>query len=108
MLFLPLFITSLYFYIFIISIKLTDTELSQTPSNDDDDESKITQVENILSDEQQSNVVNINNDNNPSVQPKFELRKVITINKHEEFSSTSSDDDDDDDDEDNNDNVVSI
>ncbi|VDP71004.1 unnamed protein product [Schistosoma curassoni] len=89
--------------------QLTDTELSQTPSNDDDDESKITQVENILSDEQQSNVVNINNDNNPSVQPKFELRKVITINKHEEFSSTSSDDDDDDDDdEDNNDNVVSI
>lgn len=108
MLFLPLFITSLYCYIFIISIKLTDTELSQTPSNDDDDddESKITQVENILSDEQQSNVVNINNDNNPSVQPKLELRKVITINKHEEFSSTSSDDDDDD--EDNNDNVVSI
>uniref|UniRef100_A0A094ZZM5 MAGUK p55 subfamily member 6 n=1 Tax=Schistosoma haematobium TaxID=6185 RepID=A0A094ZZM5_SCHHA len=90
--------------------QLTDTELSQTPSNDDDDdddddESKITQVENILSDEQQSNVVNINNDNNPSVQPKLELRKVITINKHEEFSSTSSDDDED---NNNNNNVVSI
>ncbi|CAH8488899.1 unnamed protein product [Schistosoma margrebowiei] len=86
----------------------TDTESSQTPSNDDDDdddESKITQVENILSDEQQSNILNINNDNNPSIQPKPELRKVITINKHEEFSSTSSDEDDEDN---NNNNVVSI
>ncbi|KAK4472589.1 hypothetical protein MN116_002688 [Schistosoma mekongi] len=93
----------------------TDTELSSgSNTNDEDNASKITQVENILSDEQQSNVNiadgtiitnnNDNSNNNNTILPKPTLRKVLPATVHEEFSSTSSDNDD----AENGDNVVSI